>query len=141
MMDMRWKCSWCGARYTTDEYIFDLLQVPAVEDEADPPPHGYIAVCRCGKAFHRDTWRLHDYIDGPDGVRYFVFTVHLELNFGFLGPALWYETVVCTPDGHWCDFCDRYTTQAQAEAGHILVMDMVRTGAIAYTAKSEEGQV
>ena len=143
-MDTRWKCSWCGARYSTNEYLFDLLKIKAVENEGDPTGpggHGYFAVCRCGKAFHRDKWRLQEHVDGPDGIRYWVSTVHLELDYGFLGPELWYETMVATPEWDWCDYRDRYTTQAQAEAGHILAVDMVRSGAIAYTATVEGDQV
>lgn len=111
MTEQRWKCSHCGRMYSTDE-LLALPSVKAVEKEPDPTAGtglDYFLVCKCGK----------------------VFTVHLELNHGFLGPELWYETMVMERDGaDFLDYQDRYTTQAEAEAGHVLAISKVRSGAI-----------
>ena len=131
-MEIRWKCSYCGRLYTTDEYLA-LPTVKAVPDEPDPRAltgHGYLAVCKCDKAFHRDKWRLQEHVVDPDGKRYWVSTVHLELNHGFIGPELWYETMVKGPDDKFLDYQARYTTKAEAEAGHLLAVSQVCSGDI-----------
>ena len=132
MIELRWKCSHCGQLYTNDEYLA-LPKIQAVLDELDPGAltgHGYFVVCKCGKVFHRDKWRLQEYVAGRDGKRYWVSTVHLELNHGFMGPELWYETMVQGPDGEFLDYQDRYTTKAEAEDGHLLTVSQVCSGAI-----------
>lgn len=131
--ELRWKCSHCGRIYSTDEMLA-LPRVKAVEEDSDPTAptgHGYINVCECGKAFHRDKWHLKEDVIGPDGKSYWVSTVHLELNHGFYGPELWYATMVKGPDDKFLDYEDRYTTQAEAEAGHAVVVSQVRSGLIA----------
>jgi hypothetical protein len=113
--------------------LLALPKVKAVEADLDPTAptgHGFIQVCECGKVFQRDTWRLQEYVAGADGLRYWVSTVHLELNHGFMGPELWFETMVIGPDGEFLDYQDRYSTRAEAEAGHLLAISKVRDGAI-----------
>ena len=42
--------------------------------------------------------------------------------------GMWYETMIF-PQGSWCElFCERYTTQAEAEVGHAAVLRPLRTG-------------
>ena len=131
-MDTRWECSHCGRRYSTDA-LLARPAVKAVEEDVDPTAptgHGFLFVCECGKVFHRDTWRLQEYATGPDGARYWVSTVHLELNHGFLGPELWFETMVKGPDGNFLDYMERYSTRTEAEAGHLRAISQVRAGSI-----------
>ena len=136
-VEIRWKCSHCARRYSTDEMLA-LPEVKAVDDDPDPTGptgYGYIAVCKCGKVFHRDKWRLQEDVAGLDGKPYWVSTVHLELNHGsILSPdkrlELWYETMIKGPDDKFLVYQDRYTTQAEAEAGHLLAVSQVRSGLI-----------
>ena len=115
--DVRWRCSWCYTRYTTDQYLA-LPMVPADPTESDPQAgHGYLAVCHCGKVFHRDKWRLQEFVGNALG-RFWVSTVDLELNHGFNAGELWYETMIEGPDGQFSDYQPRYETREQAEAGH-----------------------
>ena len=131
-MEMRWKCSHCSRLYTFDEYLA-LPMVKAVEDDLDPTAptgHGYFAVCKCDKVFDRDKWRLQEDVVGSDGKCYWVSTVHLELNHGFIGRELWYETMIKGPDDKFLDYEDRYTTKAEAEGGHLLAVSQIRSGLI-----------
>jgi hypothetical protein len=51
---------------------------------------------------------------------YFLSTVFLGLDHGFGGKPLWFETMIFEPptsQGNAC-FCERYSTLAQALAGH-----------------------
>lgn len=132
MMRKDWACSHCDQRYSMN----DLLALPTVKAVADDPDptgpagHGYLSVCECGKVFHRDKWRLQADVIGSDGKVYWVSTVHLELNHGFSGPEMWYETIVQRPDRAFLYYQDRYTTRAEAEAGHLLAISQVRSGLI-----------
>jgi hypothetical protein len=63
--------------------------------------------------------------DLPDGTR--VSTVFLGTNHNFGdGPPLWFETMVF-PKGKWEALdCARYTTWAEAEAGHRAMVEKWR---------------
>ncbi len=59
---------------------------------------------------------------------YRVSTVFLGLDHGFGGSPLWFETMVFTGSDSSDSFCDRYETYAEAEAGHIYVVEALRAG-------------
>lgn len=56
-----------------------------------------------------------------------VSTVFLGLDHQFgSGPPLLFETVIFWPDHELDNYCERYSTKADAEAGHQAVVAMVR---------------
>lgn len=61
-----------------------------------------------------------------DGAR--VSTVFLGLNHAFdpLGPPMIFETMVFPPDSSSDVFCERYSTYAKAEAGHVRAVALVK---------------
>jgi hypothetical protein len=67
---------------------------------------------------------------------YCVSTVHLGLNHQFgEGPPLIFETMVFGADGNeitsFMDlYCDRYSTEAEARAGHERVVAAVKDGTL-----------
>lgn len=129
---MDWMCSRCLRRYSTDE-LSALPLVPAVPEDPDPRApggHGFLSVCVCGSVFHRDRWRLQENVEA-EGRTYWVSTLALELNRGWGEQELWYETIVCLAFAKQMLrdlYCARYTTQAEAEAGHLLIVSNLLSG-------------
>jgi hypothetical protein len=50
----------------------------------------------------------------------------LDHNFSRSGPPLLFETMVFGGDHD--EYCDRYATRAEAEAGHAAAVEMVKAG-------------
>jgi hypothetical protein len=126
-----WKCGKCYKVYSFDEWIL-LMKTKAVEDDTDPRnQHGFTQKCTCGYVFGTDTWRKRETVNvkGLRGVKADVSTIFLELNSKFgEGPALWYETMVFPKGNIESDYEWRYTTKAEAEAGHAMVVKALRSG-------------
>ena len=124
---MTWQCSWCKREYSTQE-LLELPKVQAVPEDTDPiQQHGYVSVCHCGKVFHEEKWRLQQLVGD-----YWVSTVHLELDHGFGKEHIWYETMIFKGQGSGNgedEYCDRYTTQEEAETGHKRVVAALQSGA------------
>jgi hypothetical protein len=64
-----------------------------------------------------------------------VSTVRLTIDHGFDGVPKWYETMVFpAKDGKIIDygdlFCERYTTEEEATAGHQAVVEMIKAGVL-----------
>ena len=117
-----WRCSHCFKAFTTRE----LLRQPTVVYDSPTFGESPVNVCTCGKAFHRDTWRIKDRVLRPDGRELLVSTAALELNrFGMA----WYETMVFDAKGSR-NYCEHYDTQAEAEQGHHRACDAVRSGKV-----------
>lgn len=58
----------------------------------------------------------------PNG--YFVSTVWLGLNHQWSeGPPLIFETMVFLPNSHSDDYCERYSTEDEALAGHVRAVE------------------
>lgn len=133
-----WKCGKCGKIYTFDEFI-KLKNIKAVESDIDPSKeHGFTGVCDCGYRFHIDKWRLHDDVEiktdkGNINIR--VSTVDLELNHGFEGENIWYETMIF-PGGfgddelEWlrCGYVNNYETKEDALKDHERIMNLLKDG-------------
>lgn len=123
---MMWQCSWCKREYSSQEFLA-LPKVQAVPEDTNPrEQHGYIPVCLCGRVFHGEKWKLQQVVGS-----YWVSTVHLELNHGFGQEQLWYETMIFKGQGVGDgedEYCDRYTTQEEAEAGHKRVVEALQRG-------------
>ena len=131
MIDSRWKCGKCHARYTTEEFIH-LKNIPVIDDEPDPTApngHGFTSVCACGYRFLKDKWVMKSQIELPDTkLVASVSTVYLELNHGFYEKELWYETMIFLKDGNECFFQERYETKAQARKRHSEIVEMLELG-------------
>lgn len=88
----------------------------------------------------RDYRRVADDEDvvTPDGRTYWVSTIWLGVDHGLGilndGPPRIFETMVFAgrPGDDWSDqWCGRWSTEAQALAGHAYVVEILRTGAVA----------
>lgn len=74
-----------------------------------------------------------------------VSTIFLGLNHNFYGdgPPILFETMVFPPKCHRDQYCDRYSTWEEAEAGHLEAVRKVESGEITcsledYLATTEE---
>jgi len=119
-----YKCGKCGKEYTFEEYM-ELGKVKMVEDDPNPMKnYGYTTVCECGYVFHKDQWHLVDNFEikvMKKKIKGRVSTVFLELNHGFGGKSLWYETMIFLEGDVRCEFMERYETKEEAKRGHARV--------------------
>lgn len=61
------------------------------------------------------------------GVRYDISTVHLVINHSFLeGPPLIFETMIFVQGSAHDEYMQRYSTEAEALAGHNFIVDTLR---------------
>ena len=131
-----WKCGRCGRVYSSSEHL-NLPHIPIDPDDPDPKRGcGYTPICEdCGYIFHKDRWRVRETVtielEEVGTVNIDVSTVFLELDHGFDGPPLWYETM-CFPERGdiACDGFGRYTTQEEAEKGHAAIKNALEKGDI-----------
>jgi hypothetical protein len=160
-----WKCGKCGKEYTNEEYL-NLKRVKMVEDDPDPwRNYGFTSVCECGYVFHKDKWQkvtklsfkyypslFHRFINlltfglvcKPVEIKIRVSTVFLELNHGFGGRNLWYETMIFDEGssiilhdlGAW-----RYETKEEAEEGHEKIVGLLREGKFKLKPHEEEYEI
>jgi hypothetical protein len=64
----------------------------------------------------------------PDGKRVSTVWLGLDHNFDHDGPPLIFETMVFPPDSSQDLYCERYSTLAEAEAGHARVLQTLKDG-------------
>ena len=128
----QYKCGKCGREYTFEEQR-TLKYIPVKPDDPNPKKnYGYTPVCSCGYVFGNDKWRIRDTLelktDQLGLLKIDVSTVFLELNHGFGGVPLWYETMCFAEGSVRCDFQDRYTTKEEAEKGHEKIKNALLEG-------------
>ncbi len=123
-----WKCGKCGKKYTFEEFC-KLDRIPLVPEDTDPvKQHGFTPVCKCGYVFHKDRWHLVSTVKLKEGIVK-VSTVFLELNHGYGGQDLWYETMIFPENLEIsCCYCKRYETKQEAIKGHKKVVKLLREG-------------
>lgn len=122
-----WKCGRCGKVYEFEEFC-KLESVPLVPEDTNPwEQHGFTSVCVCGYIFHRDKWRKQTEVGLKEGLKAKVSTVFLELNHKIPpnGKDLWYETMIFG-NKLASYFCERYTTQEEAEKRHDNLVGLLR---------------
>jgi len=128
------KCGKCGKEYTFEERLA-LKKIKMVEDDPDPMKnYGYTRVCTCGYVFHKNKWGLQDNFEievfkdhKTETLKGKVSTVFLELDHGFDGKHLWYETMVFA-EGAECYFQERYETKKEAKQGHTKILKALMSG-------------
>lgn len=132
-----WKCGKCGVKYTTEE-LLKLEKIKSVEEDTNPKKqHGYTSKCPCGYVFHKEKWYLKDlfdiYKDGERIMEIVVSTVDLELNHGFEGKELYYETMIFPNEIYSdkyesldCHYQYRYETKQEAIKGHKKVIELLK---------------
>ena len=120
-----WKCGKCGKKYS----FYEFIELMDINYESRRMP-----VCTCGYRFSLDKWILHDMlkikIENKE-VDILVSTVDLELNHGFFGKDLWYETMVFGEGlgGHTQSlYTTRYETKEQAEDDHNRILNLIKNG-------------
>lgn len=91
-----------------------------------------IGVCDCGYRFGLDRWRLQDSlkikIDNREA-SLLISTVFLEINHGYPGKDLWYETMIFTEeDGIVCSYEERYETKEEVVSDHNRIIDDLKNG-------------
>lgn len=65
------------------------------------------------------------------GVKYDVSTVHLVINHSFgSGPPLIFETMIFVQGSAHDEYMQRYSTEAEALAGHNFIVDTLRRGGL-----------
>lgn len=123
-----WYCSHCNRSYTFDEFM-NLEKALAQKGDIDHK-YGYVAICKCGKHFHTEKWRMLDRLKIKNKeedvmVDIDVSTIHLELiHFGFL-----YETMVLVDDYmHESAIQRRYKTKEEAIEGHNDIVKRLKDG-------------
>jgi hypothetical protein len=57
---------------------------------------------------------------------YKVSTVELRNNHGYNGIDLWFETMIFPINNYTEEYCDRYTTEEEAIAGHAKALEHAR---------------
>jgi hypothetical protein len=83
------------------------------------------------EAFSDETHVAQEVVSG-----YYVSTVHLGMNHQWGdGPPLIFETMVFKAEGDgvasYTDlYCDRYSTEAEAKAGHAAVVERLKAGTL-----------
>jgi len=129
-----WKCGKCGREYASSEHI-NLPKIQVNPDDIDPRRGaGYTSVCEdCGYVFHKDKWSIRETLTIETkelgSINIDVSTVFLELDHGFGGTPLWYETMCFPEKGSInCDGFGRYTTQEEAEKGHEEIKNALLNG-------------
>lgn len=137
-MTAEWHCAWCGKVYSTEEHL-GLPKTKAVDDDPNPRRnYGYVTICECGKAFHKDKWALRTIVRPPKKIwqKFLVSTVDLHLSHSFGGrKPVWFETMVfradLLPHSSGTDYyCNRYSTMEDAAKGHVETVKMVEKGEI-----------
>lgn len=120
-----WRCGKCGKKYGFQEF----MELMSANYESGKMPE-----CPCGYQFFLDKWKLQDILKvkmDDKEVEVLVSTVFLELNHGFLGKDLWYETMVfvASLEKDVQDRCiDRYETEEQATEGHNEILKRINNG-------------
>lgn len=118
-------CGDCGTLYSFREHLH-LEKVPVDPDEENPVEgKGYVAQCDCGYRFHKDSWQVITAIE-KDETEFDVSTTFLDLNHGFDGEQLWYETCVFWDTGS--RVIKRYASQESAENGHQEIVTAIENG-------------
>lgn len=118
-----YRCTQCGAVYSSDEYR-SLGREPVYSEEEDPERKGgYERVCdECGAGFHSEKWTLGESMETDYG-EFTVLTEAFIIARG-LDNDQWFETRIYHPWGE--QVTDRYSTQEEAEAGHAKVAERIR---------------
>lgn len=121
--DLRWRCSVCFAKYTTDEFY----KLDSYWYEPLNKGYGRTPVCKCGARFHDDKWNILSKSDN-----YTVSTIDLEMPVAgtelvdWFDYNFWYETAIWKDSGKGREFLSfqmRYKTQKEAVAGHKFVLE------------------
>ena len=58
---------------------------------------------------------------------YRVSTVELPSDHGFGGTPLWFETMIFPMENYIEEYCERYTTEEEAIAGHAVAIEHALT--------------
>lgn len=125
-----WRCGKCGKKYGFHEFM-ELMNANCES--------GRMPTCSCGYIFLSNKWKLQDMLKvkmDDKEIEVLVSTVYLELNHGFFGKDLWYETMVFVAS---LDkdvenrYIDRYETEEQAIAGHNETLELVKSGSLINT--------
>ena len=120
--DLRWRCSICFAKYSTEE----LIKLESYWYKPLNQGYGRTSVCKCGARFHDDKWAIFSKIDN-----YTVSTIDLEMPVSgteipdWFDYNFWYETAIWenTIKGRkFLSFEMRYKTQEDALKGHEFIV-------------------